>query len=69
MNPPDTSPEDAKETGDGDFPDAVLPEAHSVTLVCPECGELIRIRDVHAYVLSNHLAVCWEMALLNGASD
>ena len=47
----------------------VLPEAHSVTLVCPECGELVRIRDVHAYVLSNHLAVCKEMALLNGDTE
>ena len=44
----------------------VLPEANSVTIVCPECGELIRIRDVHAYVLSQHLNVCAEMALLNG---
>ena len=69
---PDTPPErdDEDWTGDEtDMPAAVLPEAHSVTLVCPECSEFVRIRDVHAYVLSNHLAVCREMALLNGDSD
>jgi predicted RNA-binding Zn-ribbon protein involved in translation (DUF1610 family) len=47
----------------------VLPEAHSVTIVCPECGSLVRIRDVHAYVLSNHFAVCSELKLVTGSQD
>jgi predicted RNA-binding Zn-ribbon protein involved in translation (DUF1610 family) len=68
MSGPDTPPE-VPEPGDVDFPDTVLKEAHSVTFVCPECNELIRIRDVHAYVLSNHLAVCREMTLLTGERD
>lgn len=43
-----------------------LPEATACTVICPECGALVRVRDVHAYVLSNHLAVCEEMTLLTG---
>ncbi|MGQ0670420.1 MAG: hypothetical protein ACT4PO_12215 [Actinomycetota bacterium] len=43
-----------------------LPEPTAVSIVCPECGALVRIRDVHGYVLSCHLAVCEALALVNG---
>lgn len=62
-----TSPASEPQPNVGD--PAVLPEAHSVTLVCPECGSLVRIRDVHAYVLSNHFAVCSELKLLTGSGE
>ena len=68
MSGPDTPPE-PKEPGDEDLPGVLAPETHSVTMVCPECAEYIRIRDVHAYVLANHYAVCREMVLLNGDPD
>ena len=70
MNGPDTPPE-APEPGDDDWPDVsnVQPEPKSVTIVCPECNELIRLRDVHAYILAAHLGVCREMTLLYGESD
>lgn len=52
--------------GEPDHPEPeVLPEPKSVTVVCPECSELIRLRDVHTYVLSNHLAVCTAIESLN----
>ncbi len=47
----------------------VLPEPKSVTIVCAECNELVRINDIHAYVTANHLGVCKEMTLLNGDHD
>lgn len=31
------------------------PEEHLVRLVCPECSELLEIRDIQALVLSLHL--------------
>lgn len=67
MKEPDIPPE-TPEPGDRDWPD-VIKENRSCSVVCPECGELIRLRDVHAYVLSNHLAVCKEMTLLTGERD
>lgn len=45
----------------GDEP-PVLPEPKSVTVVCPECQEIVRLRDVHAFVLSKHLDVCAELS-------
>ena len=71
MSGPDTPPV-PPEPGDEDWPDVlnVQPEPKSITVVCAECNELIRIRDVHAYVLSNHLRdACQEMTLLNGNRD
>jgi hypothetical protein len=47
----------------------VLPEPKSVTIVCAECNEIIRVNDIHAYLLANHLNVCHEMTLLNGERD
>lgn len=67
MADPDTPPEQP-EPGDADWPD-VIKENRSCSLVCPECGELIRIRDVHAYILAVHLAVCDEMTLLTGRQE
>jgi hypothetical protein len=44
----------------------VLPEVTSVTVVCPEGQSYVRIRDVHAYVLSIHERVCPELVEVNG---
>lgn len=63
-----TDPDAPREPSDDDWPD-VLKENRACTVVCPECGEIVRLRDVHAYVLSNHLAVCTEMTLLNGGRE
>ncbi len=40
-----------------------------VTVICQECGGLIEVKDIHAYLLAVHLGVCHEMALLNGEPD
>lgn len=47
-------------------PDPALPtpEPERVTVVCPECRELIVIKDIHAWVQAQHLAVCVELASL-----
>ena len=45
----------------------VIPEISSVTVVCPECSELVKVRDVHAFLMGLHERVCSELELVNGA--
>lgn len=44
-------------------------EVASTTVVCPECGEAVKLNDVHAFVLGLHQRVCGELAQLNGANE
>lgn len=44
----------------------VIPEPAKVTVLCPECGEVVVIEDVHAFVLGLHQRVCGELTAVNG---
>jgi hypothetical protein len=44
----------------------VLPEPAKVTIMCPECSEVIVVADVHAFLLGLHERVCGELAAVNG---
>lgn len=65
MTGPDTPPEQPEpdDTGPWDV------KHHGHTVLCQECGSLVEVKDVDAYLLSTHLAVCKEMVLLNGDTE
>ena len=44
-------------------------KGHPITVMCQECGGLIEVKDIHAYLLAVHLGVCQEMTLLNGEHE
>jgi hypothetical protein len=37
-----------------------------IELICPECGEPIRIADIHAFLLGLHQRVCRDLVAVNG---
>jgi hypothetical protein len=43
-----------------------LEETKRVTIVCPECHEIVKVQDIHAFLLSIHQRVCGELELVNG---
>jgi hypothetical protein len=47
----------------------LLPEPTSVTILCPECSEIISVKDIHALLLGLHQRVCGELAAVNGEPD
>jgi len=47
----------------------LLPEPTSVTILCPECAEIISVKDIHALLLGLHQRVCGELAAVNGEPD
>lgn len=44
-------------------------EVASVTIACPECGDLVKVNDIHAFLLGLHQRVCSELAQVNGSSE
>jgi hypothetical protein len=36
-----------------------------IEVICPECGELIRVSDPRAFLLGLHERVCADLASLN----
>lgn len=44
-------------------------EVPSVTVICPECTEVVKVEDIHAFLLGLHQRVCGELAALNGANE
>lgn len=46
-------------------PVVLPPEPTAITVFCPECGEAIRVKDIHGYILGVHVAnVCGELSEL-----
>jgi hypothetical protein len=47
----------------------LMPEPTSVTILCPECSEIVSVKDIHALLLGLHQRVCVELTAVNGAPD
>ena len=41
-------------------------EAGKVTVVCPECADIVRVNDIHAFLLGLHQRACGELLGVNG---
>jgi len=48
---------------------ALMPEPTSVTVLCPECSEIVSVKDIHALLLGLHQRICGELAAVNGEPD
>lgn len=42
---------------------------HRVEVLCPECGDAVRVSDVLAFLLGLHERVCRELESVNGGGE